>query len=153
MRPVIQLNAPAEILASVNAFALAEGKPGPDPAAVLTQQVRAAYYRLHTLLCVDARFSRLPRYLKAEAVAGMLVDLIQLAGRARRGGTPVELYLVDNAFHDSTLGSDLPSLLRFYHDNLTADQQRALRRIYGSTLGSWLEFAGIDPTRSLQENR
>ena len=153
VRPVIQLNAPAEILASVNACALGEGAPGPDPALILSQQVRAAYRRLHTLLSIDPRFSRLPRHLKAEAVAGMLVDLIQLAGRARRGGTRVELYLVDNAFHDSTLGSDLPSLLRFYYDNLTADQQQALRRIYGSTLGSWLEFAGIDPTRSLQENR
>jgi len=147
VRPVMQLNAPAEILASVNATALAVGEPGQDPAVVLAAQRRAAFGRLFTLLSSDPRFSRLPRYLKAEAIAGMLVDLIQLAGRARRGGTPVRLYLVDNAFHDATLGSDLPSLLRYYYNSLTPDDQAALDRIYGSTLGSWLEFAGIDYTR------
>ena len=46
------------------------------------------------------------------------MDFIQLAGRARRGGTDVELYLVDNAFHDSRLGSDLPALLRYYYETL-----------------------------------
>ncbi len=153
VRPVLQLNAPAEILASVNATARAVGAPGTDPATVLAAQRRAAFSRLYTLLSSDPRFSRLPRYLKAEAIAGMLVDLIQLAGRARRGGTPVRLYLVDNAFHDATLGSDLPSLLRYYYNSLTPRDQAALDRIYGSTLGSWLEFAGIDYTRPLQERR
>lgn len=153
VRPVLQLNAPAEILASVNATALAVGEPGEDPAIVLAAQRRAAFGRLFTLLSSDPRFSRLPRYLKAEAIAGMLVDLIQLAGRARRGGTPVRLYLVDNAFHDATLGSDLPSLLRYYYNSLTPHDQAALDRIYGSTLGSWLEFAGIDYTRLQQERR
>jgi hypothetical protein len=153
VRPVLQLNAPAEILASVNAHALGVGEPGPDPAGVLAQQRKAAFTRLYTLLSSDPRFSRLPRYLKAEAIAGMLVDLIQLAGRARRGGTPVSLYLVDHAFHDATLGSDLPGLLRYYYDSLTPHNQAALDRIYGSTLGSWLEFAGIDYTRQPQERR
>ncbi|WP_223874797.1 ATP-dependent DNA helicase [Salinispora oceanensis] len=148
VRPVLQLNAPAEILASVNATALAVGEPGQDSALVLAAQRRAAFRRLFTLLSSDPRFSRLPRYLKAEAIAGMLVDLIQLAGRARRGGTPVRLYLVDNAFHDATLGSDLPSLLRYYYSSLPPHDQTGLDRIYGSTLGSWLEFAGIDYTAS-----
>ncbi|MFI5960451.1 hypothetical protein [Cryptosporangium sp. NPDC051539] len=151
VRPVLQLNAPAEILASVNAHALAVGEPGADPVGVLAQQRRAAFRRLYTLLGSAPRFSRLPRYLKSEAIAGMLVDLIQLAGRARRGGTPVKLYLVDNAFHDPSLGSDLPSLLRYYYTSLTPHDQAALDRIYGSTLGSWLEFAGIDDTSSRQE--
>ncbi|KOX25816.1 hypothetical protein ACIQXA_39135 [Streptomyces massasporeus] len=37
------------------------------------------------------------RVLKAEVLAAILVGLMQLAGRARRGGTSVELYLVGSA--------------------------------------------------------
>lgn len=144
VRPVLQLNVPAEILASVNAHALGIGEPGEDPAGVLAEQTTAAFTRLYKLLATDPRFSRLPRHLKAEAVAGMLVDMIQLAGRARRGKTPVELHLVDNAFHNAALGSDLAGILAFYYRSLTPSQQRALGRIYGSTLASWLDFASID---------
>jgi hypothetical protein len=152
VRPPTQLTDSAEMFASVNSHALNIGIPGPDPAAVLNEQRQAAFSRLYHILASDPRFSRLSRVLKAEAVAGMLVDLIQLAGRARRGGTPVELYLVDGAFHDAKFGSDLPGLLRFYYDNLTPASQRALSRIYGSTLVSWLDFAGIDHT-SEDDNR
>lgn len=143
VRPPTQLTDSAEMFASVNSYALDTGVPGPDPAAVLEDQRRAAFSRLHHILGSDPRFSRLSRVLKAEAVAGILVDLIQLAGRARRGDTSVELYLVDGAFHDPKLGSDLPGLLRYYYDNLDPADQAALRRIYGSTLESWLDFAGI----------
>ncbi|RBO96901.1 ATP-dependent DNA helicase [Nocardia puris] len=152
VRPPTQLTDSAEMFASVNSHALDIGIPGPGPAAVLNKQRQAAFSRLYHILASDPRFSRLSRVLKAEAVAGMLVDLIQLAGRARRGGTPVELYLVDGAFHDAKFGSDLPGLLRFYYDNLTPASQRALSRIYGSTLVSWLDFAGIDHT-SEDDNR
>jgi hypothetical protein len=147
VRPPNQLTTDsAEMFASVNSYALEIGVPGPDPATVLEEQRQAAYRRLFRLLTSDPRFSRLPKVLKAEAIAGMLVDLIQLAGRARRGGTPVELYLVDGAFHDPTFGSDLPGLLRFYYESLSPGDQRALARIYGSTLISWLDFAGINQT-------
>ena len=146
VRPPTAVTEPAEMFASVNSYALEVGEPGPDPAALWAEQSQAAFRRMYLILGSDPRFSRLSRVLKAEAVAGMLIDLIQLGGRARRGGTPVELFLVDGAFHDPKLGSDLPSLLRFYHHNLDPDQQRALRRIYGSTLTSWLDFANITPT-------
>jgi hypothetical protein len=78
----------------VNATALAVGEPGQDPAVVLAAQRRAAFGRLFTLLSSDPRFSRLPRYLKAETIAGMLVDLIQLAGRGG-GVASVELSPLD----------------------------------------------------------
>ncbi|WP_206540809.1 hypothetical protein [Nocardiopsis potens] len=145
VRPVARLNDPAEMFASVNAQALRVGAPGGDPAAALKLQHRAAHARLRSLLAGDPRFTRLPRRFKAEVLAGILVDLIQLAGRARRGGTPVELYLVDHAFHDPSLGSDLPAILRFYHASLSSEEAEAMRRIYGSTLSAWLEFADIAP--------
>ncbi|MBD3006483.1 hypothetical protein [Streptomyces sp. 5-10] len=62
-------------------------------------------------------------------------------GRARRGGTPVQLCLADNSLLDTRLGSDFPSLVRSYYDGLTEDEQASLRRVYGSTLTAWLDFA------------
>jgi hypothetical protein len=139
---------PAEMFASVNAHALQQAAPGPDPAAVLAAQRGAAHQRLYRLLGSDPRFSLMPRDLKAEVVAGILVDFIQLAGRARRGRTDVDLYLVDNAFHDSRLGSDLPALLRYYYETLPPDRQTAMARIYGSTLTSLLTYAGLTPAEA-----
>ncbi|MFJ3799998.1 hypothetical protein ACIPSJ_27415 [Streptomyces sp. NPDC090088] len=141
LRPVADLHSPEAMYASVNATAIAAACPGPDPARMLAIQSRAARRQLHTLLRSDPRFSRLPRHLKTEILAGILVDLIQLAGRARRGGTPVQLYLVDNSLLDTRLGSDFPSLVRSYYDRLTEDEQASLRRIYGTTLTAWLDFA------------
>ena len=148
VRPVAQLSEPAEMFASVNAHALQQAAPGPDPAAVLAAQRGAAHQRLYRLLGSDPRFSLMPRDLKAEVVAGILVDFIQLAGRARRGRTDVDLYLVDNAFHDSRLGSDLPALLRYYYETLPPDRQTAMARIYGSTLTSLLTYAGLTPAEA-----
>jgi hypothetical protein len=146
VRPVAQLSEPAEMFASVNAHALQRAAGGPDPADAVAEQRTAAHQRLYKLLGSDPRFSLMPRDLKAEVVAGILVDFIQLAGRARRGRTNVELYLVDNAFHDSRLGSDLPALLRYYYETLPPDRQTAMARIYGSTLTSLLTYAGLAPT-------
>jgi hypothetical protein len=148
VRPVAQLSDAAELFASVNAHGLQHAAAAGDPAAILEAQRRAAHQRLSRLLGSDPRFSLMPRDLKAEIIAGILVDFIQLAGRARRGGTPVELYLVDNAFHDNRLRSDLPSLLRFHYESLTPAEQRAMARIYGSTLTSLLAYAGITPDKA-----
>lgn len=144
VRPPTQITDSAEMFASVNAYALGKGIPSTDPVAVWVEQRKRAFARLFHILTSDPRFSRLSQALKAEAIAGMLVDMIQLAGRARRGGTPVELFLADGAFHDPRYGTDIPGLLRYYYENITPVEQRELRRIYGSTLVSWLDFAGID---------
>jgi hypothetical protein len=41
--------------------------------------------------------------LRRELVCDVLSDLAQLAGRARRGGTPVDLVFVDGAFQDEVV--------------------------------------------------
>ncbi|GAA2821423.1 hypothetical protein [Crossiella cryophila] len=143
VRPPTQVTDSAEMFASVNAHALCRDTSSSDPVAVWAEQRKRAFARLFHILTSDPRFSRLSRALKSESVAGMLVDMIQLAGRARRGGTPVQLFLVDGAFHDPKYGTDMPGLLRYYYANLTPVERRELRRTYGSTLGSWLDFAGI----------
>ncbi|MFB7477064.1 hypothetical protein [Kitasatospora sp. NPDC056184] len=141
VRPVTQLHSPSDFYASINAAGTAAATPGPDPAAMLKEQRRAARSRKNLLLRTDPRFSRMPRFLKAEVLAGILVELIQLAGRARRGGTPVELYLVDHAIFNTGVGCDFPSILRTYYANLPPEQQQMLQRIYGSTLTAWLDLA------------
>lgn len=143
-RPAADLHTPVSMYASVGAAGIAAACPGPDPARMLAVQRRAAHKRLDSLLRSSPMFSRLPRYLKTEILAGILVDMIQLAGRARRGGTPVQLYLVDNAFFATHLGTDYPSLLRAYYAELTVQEQHELRRAYGSTLTAWLDLAHSD---------
>jgi len=145
VRPVAQVHEPAELFASFNAAAVRTGQPSGNPAAVLDEQRRAAHNRLYWILRSDQRFSLLPRVLKSEVVAGMLVDFIQLAGRARRGGTPVELYLVDGAFHDKRLSSDLASLVKYHYESLSASERGAMRRIYGGMLTAVLDFAQVPP--------
>ncbi|GLW90625.1 hypothetical protein [Actinokineospora globicatena] len=144
VRPPTSITESAELFASVNAYALGTDESSVDPVGMWGMQRTRAFRRLFHILTSDPRFSRLSKELKAEAVAGMLVDMIQLAGRARRGGTPVRLYLVDGAFHDPRLGTDIPSLIRYYFANLSPAQQRGLSRVYGTTLTSFLDFAGID---------
>ncbi|MFI1652150.1 hypothetical protein ACH4XT_35195 [Streptomyces avidinii] len=140
-RPAADLHTPESMYASIGATGTAAACSGPDPARMLALQRRAAHKRLHCLLRSSPMFSRLPRFLKTELLAAILVDMIQLAGRARRGGTPVQLYLVDNAFFATHLGTDYPSLLRTYYNDLTESEQYALRRTYGSTLTAWLDLA------------
>ncbi|MFB7852656.1 ATP-dependent DNA helicase [Streptomyces sp. NPDC056053] len=141
VRPITHLHEPSVMYASINAFGLSAGVSGPDPGGMLASERHSALYQRNLLLRTDPRFSRMPKLLKAEVLAGILVELIQLAGRARRGGTPVELYLVDHAFFNQDLGCDFPRLLRFYYDQLDAYEQNLLKLTYGSTLTAWLDLA------------
>ncbi|MFJ2217344.1 hypothetical protein ACIQVO_00175 [Streptomyces sp. NPDC101062] len=141
VRPLTHLHEPAVMYASINACGIASGTASADPAGMLASQRTAAVRQRELLLRTDPRFSRMPKFLKTEILAGILVELIQLAGRARRGGTPVELYLVDHAFFNQQLGCDFPRLLRSYYGQLDADEQEILRRVYGSTLTAWLDLA------------
>lgn len=83
--------------ATINAFGTAAGTVSADPAGMLASQRTAAVRQRELLLRTAPRFSRMPKFLKTEVLAGILVELIRLAGRARRSSTPVELYLVGNA--------------------------------------------------------
>ena len=75
------------------------------------------------------------------------------SGRARRGGTPVDLFLVDGAFHDPRLSSDLPSLVRYHYENLDEDEQAAMKRVYGGMLTALLEYAGVPGKDGSNDNR
>ena len=79
-----------------------------------------------------------------EIVAGMIVDMIQLAGRARRGGTDMTLHLTDYAFHEDSWQSDLANILRRIYSKWSAGQRRKLNAIYRAALAAFLAYAGID---------
>lgn len=67
----------------------------------LEAERRNAWRRVERVKRSHAAFSRMDAELRRELVCDTLVELVQLAGRGRRGGTPVALYLVDEAFHDT----------------------------------------------------
>jgi hypothetical protein len=87
-------------------------------------------------------FQSLPSRVRLSIVAEMLIGIIQLGGRVRRGGDQGVLYLADYAFHDSATGSDLPRLIRDLREQWhKAGQLDLLTSIYGNTLRAIFSFA------------
>jgi hypothetical protein len=146
-RPLALLTDPAEMYASVNAAGLAALPeiPGRDPVAALNAAHRAAWQRLGVIMRSAPGFAATGEELQEEIVAGMIVDMIQLAGRARRGGTDMTLHLVDYAFHEDSWQSDLANILRRIYAKWTPDQRRKMNQIYREALAAFLAYAGIDP--------
>ena len=144
-RPLALLTDPAEMYASVNAAGLAAlpDIPG-DPVADLQAAQRAAWERLGLIMRSAPGFAATNGELQEEIVAGMIVDMIQLAGRARRGGTDMTLHLVDYAFHEDSWQSDLANILRRIYGKWTTGQRRKMNAIYREALAAFLAYAGID---------
>ncbi|MGW7213657.1 hypothetical protein [Streptomyces collinus] len=105
--------------ASINACGIAAGTVSADPAGMLASQRTAAVRQRELLLRTDPQFSRMPKFLKTEVLAVILVELIELAGRARRGGTPVELYLVGST-DGAPASSPIRRALAYASDSLEA---------------------------------
>lgn len=147
VRPLALLDEPAELYASVNATGLHALPAGgsADPAQALETARAAAWQRLGLILRSAPQFTSMPKTLQEEVVAGVVVDLIQLAGRARRGGTEAVLHLVDYAFHEDTWSSDLENVLRRIHEQWPPDVRRQMNDLYGEALNAFLSYAGIDP--------
>ncbi|WP_433513815.1 hypothetical protein ACQP2T_61425 [Nonomuraea sp. CA-143628] len=146
VRPLALMSDPAEMFASVNAAGHKGIKPSACPADTLAAARNRSRERLYQVLRAAPHFRNQDDDLQQEVVAGVIVDLIQLAGRARRGGTDMRLFLVDHAIHDKSWRSDMASIIgRMYA--AWPDQTRAdMRSVYGSALTSLLkDVAGIDP--------
>ena len=87
-------------------------------------------------------FTALPGETQLAIARETLNGLIQLAGRARRGGESAEIWLVDYAFHDTSGNSDLPALIRRIRDDWDSRGQLDLMRsLYGETLNAIFRFA------------
>ncbi|MCF4123028.1 hypothetical protein L1785_18795 [Antribacter sp. KLBMP9083] len=150
VRPLALLTEPAEMYGSINAAGLNAllASQEPDPARALAEAREAAGDRLSLLLRAAPQFASMPHVLQEEVIAGVLVDLIQLAGRARRGGTDAVLHMVDYAFQEDAWSADLNTIIRRIHSKWSPDERQQMNRMYGEALNAFLSYAGISPELS-----
>jgi hypothetical protein len=147
VRPIKLIDEPSALVAHTGARARRNRHPGEDPRKELDERHRIAARHLELINRSNPAFGRLPADVRTAIFADVLADLIQLAGRARRGGTSTTLHLVDNAFHreGAAPGSDFASLIGNLHqrwlDDNALDQ---IRSIYGTTIEAFFTFAGIN---------
>jgi hypothetical protein len=148
VRPLALLSETAEMYGSINAAGMRALPAGgtPDPVQALAAGREAAWERLSLLLRTAPQFTAMHKSLQEEIVAGMIVDLIQLAGRARRGGTEAVLHMVDYAFHEDTWNADLETVLRRIHSQWSPEVRQQMNGLYGEALNAFLNYAGIDPS-------
>jgi hypothetical protein len=144
VRPVPLVDEPAEILAHVHARARSSMRPNDDPATALDIVRHIAGQHFEELFTALPYFRTLPDETQLAIAAETLNGLIQLAGRARRGGDFGEIHLVDYAFLDTRGRSDLPSLIRRLRDQWACDGDGSLdliHHLYGRTIQAIFDFA------------
>ncbi|MEU4173225.1 hypothetical protein AB0F46_41085 [Streptomyces sp. NPDC026665] len=149
-RPVLSIEDIEWMHGSVNAAginALPEGGSS-TPVTALRQAEAASRQQITRILRSPSRFTNMAHELQEELVAGMLIDLVQLAGRARRGDTDMNLYIVDHALHRTEFSADLATIIRRIHGIWTPQQRAFMNELYGEALSSFLSYAGINPAQT-----
>ncbi|GAA3083830.1 hypothetical protein JOF29_004435 [Kribbella aluminosa] len=142
IRPIPVMDEPAELLAHVNADIHAISTATDAPAEVLENMRIEAARAFDRIFRSLPYFRALPTAVQIAIAKEILNGLIQLAGRARRGGDNAEIHLVDYAFHDTSGKSDLASLIRQIRDNWHNEGQLDLMQsLYGDTLQAIFTFA------------
>lgn len=142
VRPIPLMDEPAQLLALIASHAYATSERTDDPAAMLRLLARKSATVHEELFRSHHFFQALPVNVRLSIVAEMLIGIIQLGGRVRRGGDQGVLYLADYAFHDPTAGSDLYQLIRGLRDTWeTTGKLSLLKKIYGNTLQAIFDFA------------
>jgi hypothetical protein len=142
VRPIPLMDEPADLLALISSQAYSTSQPTDDPSEMLKSLARTSTGVYEELFRTHHYFQSLPSRVRLAIVAEMLIGIIQLGGRVRRGGDQGVLYLADYAFHDSATGSDLPRLIRDLREQWQkAGQLDLLSSIYGNTLRAIFAFA------------
>ncbi|MDX6740420.1 hypothetical protein [Actinocorallia sp. A-T 12471] len=142
VRPIPLIDEPAELLAHVHAKAHATVKRlSGAPRDILDERRSTALEYFDEIVSKPPYFQSQPRDVRLSVVAEILVGGVQLVGRARRGGTSAVLHLVDGAFHDTSGGNDLATLIRELEAGWGADVLADLRAYYGTTLDAILDYA------------
>ncbi|WP_201296808.1 hypothetical protein [Nocardiopsis sp. FR26] len=142
VRPIPLMDEPAQLLALIASHAYTTARPTEDPASMLRSLARTSTGVYEELFRTHHFFQALPGRVRLSIVAEMLIGMIQLGGRVRRGGDNGVLYLADYAFHDPSSGSDLPRLIRDLRDQWHNNEQlQLLENLYGSTLRAIFAFA------------
>ena len=143
VRPVPPAERPESALAHVSYDACLRRNPRAiGLSEALDAERRRAEQQLRFLQQNAGAFSRLPPELRHGVLCDVLVDVAQLVGRARRGGTDVRLYLVDGAFHDEQMGW-ARLLAESFKIWRTADVLDEMLSLHGPFLAALQRFAGI----------
>ncbi|MCB9759127.1 MAG: hypothetical protein H6739_04745 [Alphaproteobacteria bacterium] len=113
------------------------------PGATIDAERADARRRLRALQRSSAMFRHMDEELRRELICDVLVDLAQLAGRARRGGTPVDLFFVDGAFADDVVPWTglVEDVLKWWRANDWLDEMMELHGAFVAGLG---KYAGFD---------
>lgn len=142
VRPIPLMDEPAQLLALISSRAYSSVTRSADPAetlrnlAITSSSVHEELFRSHHF------FQSLPNQVRLSIVAEMLIGIIQLGGRVRRGGDRGVLYLADYAFHTPSTGSDLPRLIHELREGWSrSGELELLQNIYGNTLRAIFDFA------------
>lgn len=142
VRPVPILDEPDELIAHVNARAIAEHPVGDDLPRLLAARGRTAGRYFEDIVRSQPYFRSLPEDVRLSVAAEILIGLIQLVGRARRGGTSATIHLADAAFLDETVGSDLATMIDALHRRWEREGALGLmNELYGSALTAFLDYA------------
>ncbi|MEV7005853.1 hypothetical protein [Streptosporangium sp. NPDC051022] len=146
VRPVPILDEPEELLAHISHRLWSDTRDdepaGRSPLDRLTDRMRRAGRHFEEIVRSAQYFGSLPEWVQLGVVAEIIVGLVQLVGRARRGGTPGEVHLVDDAFFDPRSRSDLPALIGRLRERWAGDGQLdPLLALYGPTLQAFFDFA------------
>ncbi|MFJ8954908.1 hypothetical protein ACIRJL_10190 [Streptomyces sp. NPDC102383] len=142
VRPIPLMDEPAQLLALISSRAYSTLNRSQDPAEMLRELSRSSNAVHEELFRSHHFFQSLPNQVRLSIVAEMLIGIIQLGGRVRRGGDQGVLYLADYAFHNTASGSDLPRLVRELRRGWAkSGQLELLQNIYGNTLTAIFNFA------------
>lgn len=143
VRPIPIIDEPTELLAHINHRLWAEQRRRDDePLDRLRRRISRAGRHFDEVVRSAQFFRSQPGWVQHGVVAEIVIGLVQLVGRARRGGTPGKVYLVDHAFFDTRGRSDLPHLIRELREAWAASGELdRLLRLYGPTLRAFFEFA------------
>lgn len=142
IRPVPLIDEPAELLAHINAHALTGTDPLLLPWQELARRNREGGRYFEQIVTGYRYMSALPKRAKLALAAELIITMIQLVGRARRGGTPGVIHLVDYAFLDTRGASDLPRLIRELRAEWASTGVLPLMLdLYGATLEAFFAFA------------
>jgi hypothetical protein len=149
VRPIPLVDEPDELLAHVNSRALAAHPAAEDPVAVLHARRSTAGRYFEDIVTSLPYFRSTPEEVRLAITSEIMLGVIQLVGRARRGGTPATIHLADGAFLDPTAGPDLASLIRRLRDRWRNDGVLdRLRELYGTTLEAFFTYADAVATSS-----
>jgi hypothetical protein len=150
VRPMPVVDEPTELLAHVNAHPLAadandrllaSSRPS-RPADILDERVQLAGRHFEDIVSSLPYFRAMPMPVQLSIAAGTMNGLIQLVGRARRGGTPARVHLADAAMLDSNGGPTFASLISRLRTHWESTGQLSMmQELYGTTLDAFFTFA------------